>query len=98
MARNRYIILYDIREDRRLRRIFNIMRSHGSRFQYSVFVCDLSPAELLGLRSELRATMNQNADSIAIVDLGPAEGPRSERAFEFLGVSPILPDQGSQVL
>src|SRR5699024_8863018 len=88
MSRNRFLILYDIRNDKRLREIFNIMRSHGSRFQYSVFLCDLSASELLGLRHELEETMNQHEDSIAIVDLGPTSGPQSERVFKFLGVPP----------
>lgn len=98
MSRNRFLILYDIRDDKRLRSIFNIMRSHGSRFQYSVFLCDLNRSELLQLRSELEVTMKQTVDSIAIVDLGPTAGPRSKGAFEFLGVAPQLPDPGSQVL
>lgn len=97
MARRRYLVLYDIRNDRRLRQVFDIMRSHGSRFQYSVFVCHLNPRELLRLRWELRDCMNQAVDSIAIVDLGALE-PRRDHPFEFLGVPPDLPSDGPTVL
>ncbi|MGH4021697.1 MAG: CRISPR-associated endonuclease Cas2 [Pseudonocardiaceae bacterium] len=37
---------YDIAEPRRLRRICTLMEDHGERLQYSVFLCDLSVAEL----------------------------------------------------
>lgn len=98
MARRRYLILYDIRNPRRLRRIFDTMRSHGSRFQYSVFLCDLNPSELLALKWELKERMNHNDDSIAIVDLGAPATTETDGTFEFLGVRNDFPPSGSMVL
>lgn len=92
MARRRYLILYDIRNEKRLREVFNTMRSFGSRFQYSVFLCDLSKSELLALRWELKGRMNEAVDSIAIIDLGTPSSTESDRTFEFLGVPPQMPD------
>lgn len=97
MARRRYLVLYDIRDDKRLRSVFNTMRSFGSRFQYSVFLCDLNPSELLALRWELKGRMNQSVDSIAIVDLGVPTTPSRDDHFEFLGVPPVLPSGESQI-
>ncbi len=98
MARRRYLVLYDIRDDKRLRMVFNTMRSFGSRFQYSVFLCDLNPSELLQLRWELRDCMNQAVDSLAIVDLGTPSQVDRDGTFEFLGVPPSLPGEGPNVL
>jgi len=42
MARRRYLVAYDIRDDRRLRSIAGCMEGYGTRIQYSVFVCDCS--------------------------------------------------------
>jgi len=97
MARRRYLILYDIRDEKRLRDVFNTMRSHGSRFQYSVFLCDLNPSELLALRWELKGRMNEDVDSIAIVDLG-TPSPSRTGTFEFLGVPPSFPTGTSTIL
>lgn len=98
MARRRYLILYDIRDDKRLRDVFNVMRSFGSRFQYSVFLCDLSASELLDLRWALKGRMNERVDSIAIVSLGVPRTVDRNGTFEFLGVPPSLPSGGSTIL
>ena len=89
---------YDIRDDQRLRRVHDIVRSHGDRLQYSVFLCDLSPRELLKLRWELKDVMNEAADSIAIVDLGDPAVAERTGTFEFLGIPPDLPSGGATVL
>ena len=36
MARRRYLVAYDIREDRRLRNVASCMEGYGERIQYSV--------------------------------------------------------------
>lgn len=98
MSRRRYLILYDIRDDKRLRAIFNTMRSHGSRFQYSVFLCDLSARELLSLRWELKGRMDESCDSIAVIDLGTPESATRGKMFEFLGVPPSFPPTAGAVI
>ena len=42
--RNVYLVTYDIRDDRRLRAVFKVMSGFGQHVQYSVFRCELSPA------------------------------------------------------
>jgi CRISPR-associated protein Cas2 len=51
-ARTRYLLTYDIREPRRLRRVHQVAKDFGDPLQYSVFVCDLTEIELLDLKSE----------------------------------------------
>ena len=82
MARRRYLVAYDIRDDRRLRSIAICMEGYGTRIQYSVFVCDLSDREKFVMRGDIEARMKLSEDSVTIVELGSA-GDTSR--FLFLG-------------
>src|SRR6266851_3243335 len=82
MARRRYLVAYDIRDDRRLRGIAGCMEGFGTRIQYSVFVCDLSDQEKVIMRGDIEALMKASEDSVMVVDLGAA-GDSSR--FLFLG-------------
>ncbi|MGH7736190.1 MAG: CRISPR-associated endonuclease Cas2, partial [Gemmatimonadales bacterium] len=53
MARRRYLVAYDIRDDRRLRGIAGCMEGYGTRIQYSVFVFDLSDREKVVMRGDI---------------------------------------------
>jgi CRISPR-associated protein Cas2 len=87
MARRRHLIAYDIREPSRLRRVCKTMESYGERLQYSVFICDLSRAELVRCRATVEDHMDLTQDSVVIVDLGEPSGAR----FTFVGQRRELP-------
>jgi CRISPR-associated protein Cas2 len=87
--RVRYLLTYDIRHPRRLRRIHEVAVDHGERLQYSVYVCDLTPQELVGLRSRLREELNLVEDSVSIFDLGPASGKKATRVEHLGRRSPV---------
>lgn len=95
MARRRYLVAYDIRDDRRLRLIATCMEGYGTRIQYSVFVSDLSSRELILMRGDIEALMKKTEDSVMIVDLG-AVGDLSR--FLFLGPHETLPAPGAVVV
>lgn len=97
MARRRYLVMYDICDDARLRCVHDVVRSHGSRFQYSVFLCDLSASELIQLQWELGEVMDQSIDSVAIVDLG-REDLVKESTFIYMGLRPPPSSRGATVL
>jgi CRISPR-associated protein Cas2 len=88
MSRRRFLIAYDISDDRRLRRVIKIMESYGQRLQYSVFLCDLSRAEELSWRQEVLATIELRADSVVVIDLGADD---RIAPIECLGVPRQLP-------
>lgn len=79
-----YLVTYDIRDDKRLRRVFKTMRNWGDHLQYSVFECQLNPVELLRLKEQLKEIIHLAQDQVLFVDLGPAAG-RGERVIESLG-------------
>ena len=85
-ARSRYLLVYDIRKPRRLRRVHEVAKRYGDPLQYSVFVCDLTRAEKTLLRAALIDEIDQGVDSIAIFDLGPA-AQRAIECVDYLGVA-----------
>lgn len=93
-TRTRYLLAYDIRAPRRLRRVHEVAKGYGDPLQYSIFVCDLSGVELVALRSDLLEEMNLSQDSVAIFDLGPPAS-RGVECIEFIGVRRDLPDGGA---
>jgi len=70
--RSHFLVSYDIADDARRTKVFEICKDHGNHVQYSVFLCELDPRELVVLREALRAEIHQREDQILLVDLGPA--------------------------
>lgn len=95
MARRRYLVAYDIRDERRLRGIAVCMEGYGSRIQYSVFLCDLSDQQRVQLRCDIEILMKMSEDSVMIIDLGAA-GDLSR--FVFLGPRETLPVAGAVII
>lgn len=97
MSRRRYLVAYDIREDKRLRRIHKTMKSFGYALQYSVFVCDLDNVEKYEMLGKIGDIIHHDADSVAVMDLGDADR-RGQECFEFLGSHRPLPQGGPQIV
>ena len=83
--RTSYLICYDISDDKRLRKVFQIMRKFGDHLQYSIFECQLTAMDLVRCRAELAKAINQKEDQVLFVNLGPAEG-RGDRVITALGL------------
>ncbi len=66
--KNWYIVSYDIRDDKRLRRVAKTLQGFGVRLQYSVFRCHLSERDMERLRWELSKIMMKE-DDVLIVGL-----------------------------
>jgi CRISPR-associated protein Cas2 len=88
--RTSYLVTYDISDDKRLRKVFQLMRGYGDHLQYSVFECQLNASDLVRLRADLSRLIHHDDDQVLFVDLGPAEG-RGDRVITSLGkpYSPI---------
>jgi CRISPR-associated protein Cas2 len=94
--RTRYLLAYDIRHPKRLRRVHKVAQGFGEPLQYSVFVCDLTAVELLGLKRTLLDELKTTEDSIGIFDLGPPRG-RGLTCVEFIGTRRPLPSSEATV-
>ncbi len=68
-----YLVCYDVRDDKRLRRIHRLMKAYGEPWQYSVFYCTLKAIDRVRLENTAREVLNLKEDQLLIVDLGGNE-------------------------
>lgn len=83
--RQRFIVSYDIVEDRCRARVHQLLQGFGDRIQYSVFRCDMTPVRKSELMLLLSQLIHHQTDQVLLVNLGPAEG-RGANCIESIGV------------
>ena len=64
-----WLILYDIRDGRRLRYVEKCVSSYGWRVQFSVFESDADAASIERMKRRLNFIINKEEDSILIIKL-----------------------------
>ena len=74
------LVTYDVNVEtkagrRRLRHVARMCLDHGQRVQYSVFECEVEPAQWTALRARLVAEIDAATDSLRFYRLG-ADGLR----------------------
>ncbi len=74
-----------MRDGQRLVQTYKKMSGYGDHMQYSVFMCDLSPSELIIMKDDLADIMNMKEDSLIIVNVGPVG--QSDVRITTMGVS-----------
>jgi CRISPR-associated protein Cas2 len=85
MRPRRFLVAYDIRNPKRLRKTCKIVEGFGDRIQYSVFICDLAVRVKEKLVNMILQVIDTFEDSVIIIDLGYPD--ESTRLFsEFFGV------------
>ncbi|HSW09321.1 MAG TPA: CRISPR-associated endonuclease Cas2 [Bacillota bacterium] len=90
IARRRYLVCYDIRDAKRLRRVFKCLQGFGDGLQYSVFYCELSPRNKVQLEAKLGDIINHKEDRVMIVDTGAVDAT-AKPTFEFMGqITPVV--------
>jgi CRISPR-associated protein Cas2 len=60
------MLMYDIRDEKRLKQIAKIIEGYGVRIQYSVFKCNLNKRELERLHWELSKILRKEDSFITI--------------------------------
>ena len=86
MTRKLYLVAYDIRKPKRLRRALHILKDYATSGQKSVFECWLNAKEKLALESRLKSVLNLNSDSVLFTSLRKTHPVRS------LGIAPMPED------
>jgi len=66
MKRKPAVIAYDIRSNKRRRRVFRILKQWKLDAQYSVFECSLSQGEAEELFLQLSSLLNEKTDSLLL--------------------------------
>jgi CRISPR-associated protein Cas2 len=85
MSRRHYLVSYDVADDKRRTRLFNLLQGEGDHVQYSVFFCDCNARECAQLRAEITGIIHSREDQVLLLDLGPADAPLDE-GLEVFGL------------
>jgi len=85
------LITYDVSTEtdggrRRLRRVARACQDYGQRVQYSVFECDIDPAQWVKLKARLIGEIDDKTDSLRFYNLGA----NWKRRVEHVGAKPAL--------
>ena len=76
-----YLVVYDIADPRRLRRVARLCEDYGERIQWSVFACRLDPLRLDRLWTEMEGIIHAKEDRVFCYPVDAA----SERKALSLG-------------
>ena len=92
------LITYDVSTEtlagrRRLRRVARLCRDYGQRVQYSVFECQIDPAQWATLRSRLIDEINEATDSLRFYRIGA----NWRGKIEHIGAKPGYDPEGPMV-
>ena len=92
------LITYDVSTEtdggkRRLRRVARACRDYGQRVQYSVFECEVDPAQWVKLRDRLLKEIKPEHDSLRFYQLGA----KWRGKVEHVGAKPVLDLNGPLV-
>ena len=90
------LITYDVATGdaagrRRLRRVARICKDFGQRVQYSVFECEVDPAQFALLRARLAAEIDVDEDSLRFYRIGANWRSRVEHIGSKPGYDPEGP-------
>ena len=92
-----FLVCYDVRNPKRLRRTHKVMKAFGEAWQYSVFYCTLKDIDRVRMENALRAEVNLKEDQVLIVDLGANEDAARQSATT-LGPAPPRQEDGVVVI
>jgi len=84
--RTRYLVCYDIADERRLTRVYRYLKGRGIHMQYSVFLCSLTWPELDSLKADLAELIDESADDVRLYPIPSGE------AIEALGCPDLVPE------
>ncbi len=75
----RYVIAYDIENDKRRKKVADILEGYGVRVNYSVFEVDLPQSKILKLLSEIKKVVSLKKDSVRFYHIST---PSLKKSFE----------------
>ena len=91
-----FLVCYDIREPKRLRRVFKAMRGFGDHLQLSVFRCELNEASKVRMLAALHPILKKDEDQVLVFRLGPLDGTYTVQV-DCIGV-PYVPGEHEAIV
>lgn len=96
--RRSILICYDIADPKRLDKVRDAVKDYGTRIQFSIYQCELTPTDLARIRETLRDLIHRQEDCVLFIDLGGVETPGTlSSRIETLGRKPQLNDPNNLV-
>jgi CRISPR-associated protein Cas2 len=68
-----HLIIYDITDPKRLRRVAEVCEDFGVRLQNSVFECTLEPAQLVRMQARVQNIIDHQQDSVRYIPVCPRD-------------------------
>lgn len=68
--RRLYFCAYDVADDKRRTKLFELLKDHGEHVQFSVFLCELTKSEVAGLIARSRRILHETDDQFLTIDVG----------------------------
>jgi CRISPR-associated protein Cas2 len=96
-GRSLFLVAYDVRDPKRLRRVHKKLNGYGDPIQFSIFQCELTLQEKLLLLGEISEIIHHKEDRVLIVNMGRRKG-RADRIMEILGRQKIPPRGGPVII
>lgn len=69
-----YLCSYDVSEDKRRNKLFDLLSDHGDHVQFSVFLCSLTKVEMKQLAAAAAKIIHREEDQLLVLDTGPEAG------------------------
>jgi CRISPR-associated protein Cas2 len=89
-----YVVAYDIPDDKRRKKVSDLLEGYGKRVQYSVFECLLTQDKYDELRSRLRKRVKLSEDSVRLYPLSK----HTLSQVETWGGVPVTEIPGSTII
>ena len=65
-----YLCTYDVADDKRRTKLFELLKDHGEHVQFSVFLCSLTRSEIKRLSAVADEIIHRDQDQLLLVDIG----------------------------
>ena len=89
-----YVVVYDIPDDKRRKKVSDLLEGYGQRVQYSVFECILTQTQYNELRERLRKRVKLLEDSVRFYPLSK----HTLSQVETWGKPPLTKMPGSVII
>jgi CRISPR-associated protein Cas2 len=95
MGEHLYLVAYDIRDPKRWRRVFRVMKGYGEWLQLSVFQCRMSRKRHAELIALLDGIIHHDDDHVVLIDVGAVQAVEPKvvslgKDFQPVERSPVI--------
>lgn len=94
----RYVVTYDIRDPKRLYRVFRTLRKYGDHLQLSVFECCMEEKALVRLKDALRKIVRAEEDQVLFIRIGTDTAADRDSVITAIGLPYAVRDRTVTVL